>query len=358
MKKKQFWQYIAIVLIISLFLGILIHFSTILERFGLEGRVVRGRSGENPVINTISEVFISSMVAFGTFILNYFIIRPLDSTIRADIKRISASIILTLISVTILSDSFFAIKRLLTDSTVQKSFNFLYTSRDIFTGIVVLSGIFFIKAVYDKQAIRIENEKLKRENLVTQYESLKNQVSPHFLFNSLTALKELINQDTGNAQNYINHLSQVLRYTLQSNQSQTRSLKEEMEVADSYMFLLQTRFGNNLLIEKQIDEKYDNYRLPPLAIQTLLENAVKHNEISKRHPLTITIQTKSDQTLKITNMIQERNSPEYSSGVGLSNLAKQYMFLSGKEILISRKNSEFLVEIPLLTPLNNESNNS
>jgi sensor histidine kinase YesM len=131
-----------------------------------------------------------------------------------------------------------------------------------------------------------------------------------------------------------------------------------MQVADSYIFLLQTRFGNNLLIEKQIDEKYDNHRLPPLAIQTLLENAVKHNEISKRHPLTITIETKSDQTLKITNMIQERNSLEYSSGIGLSNLAKQYMFLSGKEILISRKNNEFLVEIPLLTPLNNESHYS
>jgi sensor histidine kinase YesM len=358
MKKKQFWQYIVIVLIISLFLGILIHFSTILERFGLEVRGGRGRTVENPIVNTISEVFISSMVAFGTFILNYFIIRPLDSTIRADIKRISASIILTLISVTILSDSFFAIKRLLSDSTWQKSFNLLYTSRDIFTGIVVLSCILLIKAVYDKQAIRIENETLKRQNLVTQYESLKNQVSPHFLFNSLTALKELINQDTGNAQNYINHLSQVLRYTLQSNQSRTRSLKEEMEVSDSYIFLLQTRFGNNLLIEKRIDEKYDSYRLPPLAIQTLLENAIKHNEISKRHPLTITIETKCDQAIRMTNIIRERNSPEFSSGVGLSNLAKQYMFLSGKEILISRKNNEFLVEIPLLTPDDNESNNS
>ncbi|MBP1667542.1 MAG: two-component system sensor protein histidine kinase [Bacteroidetes bacterium] len=358
MKKKQFWQYIVIVLIISLFLGILIHFSTILERFGLEVRGGRGRTVENPIVNTISEVFISSMVAFGTFILNYFIIRPLDSTIRADIKRISASIILTLISVTILSDSFFAIKRLLSDSNLQKSFNLIYTSRDIFTGIVVLSCILLIKAVYDKQAIRIENETLKRQNLVTQYESLKNQVSPHFLFNSLTALKELINQDTGNAQNYINHLSQVLRYTLQSNQSRTRSLKEEMEVSDSYIFLLQTRFGNNLLIEKQIDEKYESYRLPPLAIQTLLENAIKHNEISKRHPLTITIETKCDQAIRMTNIIRERNSPEFSSGVGLSNLAKQYMFLSGKEILISRKNNEFLVEIPLLTPNDNESNNS
>ncbi|HLN53320.1 MAG TPA: histidine kinase [Lentimicrobium sp.] len=358
MKKQQFWHYIAIALLISLFLGILIHFSTILERFGLESRGGRGRSGENPVVNTIAEVLISSMVAFGTFILNYFILRPFDSSIRANFRRISISIILTLISVSILSDSFFAIKGLFTDRTMPKSFNLLYTSRDIFTGIVVLSGIFFIKTVYDKQTIRFENEKLKRENLLSQYESLKNQVSPHFLFNSLTTLKELIIQDTGNAQKYINHLSQVLRYTLRSNQSQVSSLKEEIEVADSYIFLLQTRFGDNLMIYKNIDETFNNHSIPPLAIQTLIENAIKHNEISKRHPLTIMIETKSNQTLRITNVIRERNSQEFSSGVGLSNLAKQYKFLAGKEIFISRKNDEFMVEIPLLNPLENESGNS
>jgi LytS/YehU family sensor histidine kinase len=222
----------------------------------------------------------------------------------------------------------------------------------------VLSGIFFIKTVYDKQAIRIENEKLKRENLLTQYESLKNQVNPHFLFNSLTALKELINQDPENARNYLNHLSQVLRYTLQSNQSQTRCLIEELEVADSYLFLLKIRFSPNLVIDKRIDEKYNNYRLPPLAIQTLLENAIKHNEISKRYPLTIRIETNSNQSISVINTIQERNSPEYSSGVGLSNLSKQYMFLEGREILILRKNNEFMVEIPLLKPGQNESNYS
>jgi hypothetical protein len=358
MKKKQFWQYIAIVIVISVFLGILIHFSTILYQLGLETRGGRERPGENSIVNTIAEVFISSMVAFGTFILNYFIIRPLDSSIKADFKRISASIILTLISVTILSDSFFAIKQFVRDKTVQKSFNLLYTSRDVFTGIVVLSGIFFIKNVNDKQAVRFENEKLKRENLLTQYESLKNQVSPHFLFNSLTALKELINQDPENARNYLNHLSQVLRYTLQSNQSQTRCLIEELEVAESYMFLLKIRFGSNLVIDKQIDEKYKFYRLPPLAIQTLLENAIKHNEISKRYPLTISIETSDNQTISVINTIRERNSPEYSSNVGLSNLSKQYMFLAGKEILILRKNNEFMVEIPLLKPGQYESNYS
>ena len=358
MKKKQFWQYIAIVVVISLFLGILIHFSTILDQLGLETRGGSGRPGENSIVDTIAEVFISSMVAFGTFILNYFIIRPLDSSIRSDTKRVLVSIILTLISVTILSDSFFAIKRILSDSTLQKSFNLLYTSRDIFTGMVVLSGIFFIKTVYDKQSIRIENEKLKRENLLAQYESLKNQVSPHFLFNSLTALKELISQDPENARSYIDHLSQVLRYTLQSNQSQTRYLFEELEVADSYMFLLKMRFGTNLVIEKHINEKYNDFRLPPLAIQTLIENAIKHNEVSKRYPLTIIIETNNDQTLRFSNLIRERSYPDYSSGVGLANLSKQYLFLSGKDIVILRKNNEFTVEIPLLNPVTIESNNS
>jgi sensor histidine kinase YesM len=358
MKKKQFWQYIWIVIVISLFLGILIHFSMILDQLGIETRGGRGRTAGNSVVNTFAEVFISSMVAFGTFILNYFILRPLDSSIKVDARRVAAAIILTLVSVTILSDSLFAIKRYLSDSNVPKSFNLLYTSRDIFTGIIVLAGIFFIKTFHDKQAIRIENEKLRGEKLLAQYESLKNQVSPHFLFNSLTALNELINHDRENAQNYLNHLSQVLRYTLQSNQSRTRCLNEELDVADSYLFLLKMRYGQNLVIEKRIEEKYYNYRLPPLAIQTLLENAIKHNEISRIHPLTIIIETKGDKSLSIINTIRERSSPEYSSGVGLSNLAKQYIFLSGKEILISRKNNEFLVEIPLLNPVDDESNNS
>ena len=175
MKKKQFWQYIAIVLIVSLFLGILIYFSSILDLLGVEFSGARGRPGENSIVNIIAEVFIRTMVAFGTFILNYFILRPLNSSIKLDIKRIAIAILLTLVSVTILSDSFFAIKRFLSESTAHKSFNLLYTSRDIFTGIIVLAGILFIKTFYDKQAIRIENEKLKGENLLAQYNHLKTR---------------------------------------------------------------------------------------------------------------------------------------------------------------------------------------
>jgi LytS/YehU family sensor histidine kinase len=228
----------------------------------------------------------------------------------------------------------------------------------MFTAIVVISGVYFIKTVYDKQAIRMENEKLKNENLQSQYESLKNQVSPHFLFNSLTALKELINQNPASAQNYISHLSLVMRYTLQSNESMTQCLRDEMQVADSYLFLVKIRFGANLIIEKNIDHGYDFHLLPPLALQTLIENAIKHNEISKRFPLTIKMETTENQCLRVTNTLQEKITPEFSTGKGLTNLSRQYQFLSGNDITISKKNQSFIVDLPLLSPQNDKSFNS
>jgi sensor histidine kinase YesM len=118
------------------------------------------------------------------------------------------------------------------------------------------------------------------------------------------------------------------------------------------------RFDTNLAIEFNISDQYKHYRLPPLAIQTLLENAVKHNEISKRNPLIITIATKDSNTLTVTNTIQEKLSLEPGTGIGLSNLSKQYLLLGSKDILISKANKEFCVELPLLKPTADERSNS
>jgi LytS/YehU family sensor histidine kinase len=225
----------------------------------------------------------------------------------------------------------------------------------VFTAFVVISGVYFIKVMHDKQEIRIENEKLKHENLLSQFESLKNQVSPHFLFNSLTALKELINQNPASAENYLSHLSLVMRYTLQSNESMTQCLRDEMQIADSYLFLVKIRYGANLIVEKNTDSFYDFHLLPPLAIQTLIENAIKHNEISKRYPLTIKIETMDNQCLRIVNTLQEKITPEISTGKGLTNLSRQYQFLSGNDITISRKNNLFVVDLPLLPPKDDKS---
>jgi hypothetical protein len=357
MKTQSLRKYAGIVLFISFALGILIHFENILDLFDSVARnnkVIR-RPEEFP--DVISGVFISSMVAFCTFIINFYIIRPLDRNVKIDFKRIIIAVVLTIVSVTILSDLFFSVKHILSAGLNPRRFNILYTFRDMFTAIVVISGVYFIKTVYDKQAIRMENEKLKNENLQSQYESLKNQVSPHFLFNSLTALKELINQNPASAQNYISHLSLVMRYTLQSNESMTQCLRDEMQVADSYLFLVKIRFGANLIIEKNIDPGYDFHLLPPLALQTLIENAIKHNEISKRFPLTIKMETTENQCLRVTNTLQEKITPEFSTGKGLTNLSRQYQFLSGNDITISKKNHSFIVDLPLLSPQNDKSIN-
>jgi LytS/YehU family sensor histidine kinase len=222
----------------------------------------------------------------------------------------------------------------------------------------VLICIYLIKDFYEKQAVLIENEKLISENLQSQYQSLKNQVSPHFLFNSLTALNELIDEDPRNARQYVSHLSLVLRYTLQSNQNQTVSLFDEVESVKSYIFLIKMRFGSNLHIDFQIDKALNNYMLPPLVIQTLIENAVKHNEISKRNPLNILLMTTDKRSLIVTNTLQKKISIDSGTGIGLDNLSKQYKLLYGEEIRITRSESEFCVEVPLLKPNADESNNS
>ncbi len=357
MKTQNVRKYAVIILFISFALGILIHFENILNLLGTVIHTYSGGRKDEGLSDVISGVFISSMVAFCTFIINYYILRPLDSNIKIDRKRIIIAVVLTIISVTLLSDLFFSFKHILSSNLYPRRFNLLYTFRDMFTALVVISGVYFIKVMNDKQAIRIENEKLKHENLLSQYESLKNQVSPHFLFNSLTALKELINQNPARAENYLSHLSLVMRYTLQSNESMTQCLRDEMQMADSYLFLVKIRYGANLIVEKNIDPIYDFHLLPPLAIQTLIENAIKHNEISKRYPLTIKMETTDNQCLRITNTLQEKITPEFSTGKGLANLSRQYRFLSGNDITISKKNNLFMVDLPLLSPQNDKSFN-
>jgi hypothetical protein len=358
MKSKRIQQYIAVVALISLSISILVHFNTILSYFMPAEVYVPGNRHAETLSNITGEVFVTFLVTFCLFMLNYYVLKPINSSKRLNYKSIVFAIFITLLAVTLLSDTFFAIKHFLRSTSHSGRFNLLYTFRDLFIALVVLCCVFIIRIIYEKQTIRMENERLMRENLQSQYESLKNQVSPHFLFNSLTALKSLINDDTKNALLYLNDLSQVLRYTLQSNNNPTVTLSEETDAARAYLFLIKMRFNTSLYVEFNIHERYKYYRLPPLAIQTLLENAVKHNEISKRNPLEITIITTENESLAVTNPIREKISTEPGTGIGLSNLAKQYKLLCGKDILISKMNNDFRVEIPLLKPTENEGINS
>jgi LytS/YehU family sensor histidine kinase len=164
----------------------------------------------------------------------------------------------------------------------------------------------------------------------------------------LTALKTLIRETPETAQNYVNNMSKALRYTLQRNEKRIVSLKEEMNFMDSYLYLIKLRYDTNLTVNTNINEKYYSLYLPPLTIQTLVENAIKHNEISKEKPFIINIEATDNETLTVWNMIQAKITEPEGSGIGLTNLTKQYQLLIGKEISISNLNSQFRVEVPLI----------
>jgi LytS/YehU family sensor histidine kinase len=166
----------------------------------------------------------------------------------------------------------------------------------------------------------------------------------------LTALKILIKEAPDTAQNYVNSLSRALRYTLKSNEKQLVTLKDEMEFMESYLFLIRMRFGDNLSINTGINKDLLSHKLPPLTIQTLVENAIKHNEISRRNPLCIDILTTDIESLKIINDIHEKITGEEGTGIGLVNLSKQFQLLINKEIIVRKEDNKFSVEVPLIRP--------
>jgi len=351
-------RYFGYFILISFSISVLIHFDSVLGMMNIEGNSNVGNSHRYSPLNVFPELIITTLVAFCAFLLNYYIIKPFHGFKKTSRKQILLAVVLTMLTVFFLTEVLFALNRTISGRPIYiKSANLLYTFRDLFVGIVVLIGVFVIKAFYDRQLALIDNERLIRENLESQYESLKNQVSPHFLFNSLTALKTLIREDPENARLYLDHLSQVLRNTLQSNQKHSITLSDEIEVSRSYLFLVNMRYEKNLVVDFNIMEKYKHHRLPPLAILTLLENAIKHNEISKRNPLFIRISTPEPDSLMITNSLHEKLTTEPGTGIGLVNLSRQYQLLSGKDIKISKSIDEFRVEIPLLNPDPDDSSN-
>jgi uncharacterized membrane-anchored protein YhcB (DUF1043 family) len=344
-------QYFIIALLLSLAIGITIHFPTVMSYlFGDEGE---RRHGERFIVSFTHngvEFLITYIVALLMFTLNFFILKPVDPHRKLNLWKILLAIGLTVISVYILNDWLYSVKSILDTGPGPRGHRDEFDYTNFFVSALVVGCVLVIRLIYQKQIINLENEKLRREALQSQFESLKNQLSPHFLFNSLTALKTLIREAPETAQNYVNSLSRALRYTLQSNEKQLVTLSEEMVFMDSYLYLIKLRFDTNLSINTGISEVYSSYMLPPLTIQTLVENAIKHNEISKDKPLRIHIETTADGKLSVWNDIQRKITEEEGTGIGLTNLSKQFQLLTGEDITISNQDNRFRVDVPLIKP--------
>jgi sensor histidine kinase YesM len=350
MQRNQVKNYFTIASLLSLAIGITIHFPMVMSYLFLEGE---GPHGERFLISFShlgSELLFTILVAFSMFILNFFILKPVYKHRKLHGLTIVLAVFLTVIFVFILNHLLFSLLGLINSDIHHGGYRDEFIYRNFFVSGLVVGCVLIIRLINQKQSIQVENETLKSESLQSQFESLKNQLSPHFLFNSLTALKTLINESPSIAQEYIDNLSKALRYTLQSNEKQLVTLKEEIDFTESYLFLIKMRFDTNLTVILQVNEKHLSYSLPPLTIQTLVENAVKHNEVSKRKPLTIVIQTSDNDSLVVRNMINKKITEEDGTGIGLPNLSKQFQLLLGKDITISKENNEFRVEVPLINP--------
>ena len=195
---------------------------------------------------------------------------------------------------------------------------------------------------------QVEAEQFKKESVEAQFEALRNQINPHFLFNCFNALSSLVYKDADVSAKFIAQLSVVYRYLLYNQEKKVVRLKEELSFIDAYFYLLKIRFGDNIIIDKQIRAEDENYFLAPATLQMLIENAIKHNVVSSRFPLHIHLFIE-DHWIVVSNSLQEKQVKEDSTHIGLKNIQSRYAFLSDEEVKIIKTSSEFLVKIPLVS---------
>ncbi len=187
---------------------------------------------------------------------------------------------------------------------------------------------------------------LERAKMEANYETLKAQVNPHFIFNSLNSLSTLVD-DKPEAIEYIQNLSEFLRYLLNPMQKELVHLKDEMEIVQNYVNLQKSRFRDNLEFVSDIPERYDMYLIPPLSIQMLIDNCLKHNIISKDKPLRVMVKVK-DESIIVENNLQ-RKLDVNSTGQGLMNIVNRFSYFTSRKVEITETNKTFKVLMPLLT---------
>lgn len=226
--------------------------------------------------------------------------------------------------------------------------NYKYTLISVLVVTVFITAIIYAKSffkAYRDEAIK--GEKLKHEAISLQYQIMQNQVNPHFLFNSLNILGTLIDIDTEKAKHFTRELSLFYRELLHFKDVELITLSEELSFIRKYVYLQNIRFGENFKVEIKIPSEVEG-EVVPMSIQMLLENTVKHNVISKDHPLKVTIGSNGNQEVFVENNYQPKANVDGSNNIGLNNLINRYQFLSNKKMNIEQTDEYFRVTIPLI----------
>lgn len=232
------------------------------------------------------------------------------------------------------------------ESFLSMSYDLHFGTFLFFMMIVAFNGIvFYYKAWKEYQ---LKTERLMRENIQAKYDALRNQIDPHFFFNSLSVLTNLVYRSADLSADYITQLAKIYRYILDKKFDNLVPVQTELEFLQSYLFLIGIRHQNGIDFEQQLSpEILANGMLPPATLQMLIENAIKHNRFSANEPLKIRVWS-DGQFLYVENNISKKIGVESSSGIGLENIRKRYELVSGQPIIIEETLAVFRVKLPLI----------
>lgn len=335
--------------LIAISISLIVNFSyfvfMILSRTS-QARPERPESPDATLLVTMEVVFYA---VFAFILLTVFTRRLNEQKIRSRSfpKRLLAALV---ISITL----YFAAPFM----THRGEIEVIFMARRVFNPMVLLKCSFTLVVVtlYGKiyelavlqQKITVENERLKTENLRSRYDVLISQMNPHFFFNSLSSLAMLVRENkNADALIYIERLSDTFRYIIQSGKNSMTTLRDEIEFLGSYKYLLEVRYEGKLFIEVDVPEGYMERTLPSLTLQPLVENAVKHNTITRSHPLCVTISANRDY-LMVSNPLQPKiDDSEKGTGIGLKNIASRYRLLTDGDVSIVDDGKTFTVRLPL-----------
>ena len=211
----------------------------------------------------------------------------------------------------------------------------------------LLNAIMFYFTEYKTKWM--EAEELKRISAQAELQLVKSQINPHFLFNNLNVLSALVTKNTDEANRFIEEFSKVFRYILSNHDRELVEIKTELEYIKPYIFLLQKRFNDGLNININIPENMAPVYIIPASLQMLIENAIKHNIVSKHKPLHIDVELRGQDTISVSNNLQLRESVYDSTKIGLENIKKRYWLVSGRQVEIMQDENAFTVSLPLIT---------
>lgn len=203
------------------------------------------------------------------------------------------------------------------------------------------------------KASLIKNEQLKKENMTARYEALKNQINPHFLFNSLNTASALVHENPNKAEDFIDEFSKIYRFLLENQDKNLHSLEDELTFVKSFLSLQQIRFGDSLSYTIEVDDVQLKHMIPVLSLQLLVENAIKHNHITKEHPLEVHIGMDGDLVV-VRNTLQLRLKSLSSTGIGLNNLNARYEMLANLKPVFMKTEEEYVAKLPLIKEIVND----